>query len=78
MGVLVADGVPSVALPLRWPGGRRWLLPVIRKLVGTREFSSYHEPFLGGALVFLVYEGSLGRTFGTRMGADRDLSGYSQ
>ena len=42
-----------VAPPLRWAGGKRWLLPVIRRLVGSREFAAYHEPFLGGASVFL-------------------------
>lgn len=39
--------------PLRWVGGKRWLLPTIKTLVKNREFSAYHEPFLGGASVFL-------------------------
>lgn len=38
---------------MRWAGGKRWLLPTIKTLVGTRQFSAYHEPFLGGASVFL-------------------------
>jgi DNA adenine methylase len=38
---------------LRWAGGKRWLLPTIRMLVASRQFSAYHEPFLGGASVFL-------------------------
>ena len=42
-----------VASPLRWAGGKRWLLPTIRELVGDRDIHAYHEPFLGGASVFL-------------------------
>ena len=42
-----------VASPLRWAGGKRWLVPTIRDLVGTTAFSAYHEPFIGGASVFL-------------------------
>jgi DNA adenine methylase len=53
MEVLTSGAVSAVASPLRWAGGKRWLLPVIRRLVGTREFAAYHEPFLGGASVFL-------------------------
>lgn len=49
-GVTESDAVAS---PLRWVGGKRWLLPKIRELVGGRDFTAYHEPFLGGASVFL-------------------------
>lgn len=38
---------------MRWAGGKRWLLPRIRELVGERDFSAYHEPFLGGASIYL-------------------------
>jgi DNA adenine methylase len=38
---------------LRWAGGKRWLLRTIKSLVGDREVVAYHEPFLGGASVFL-------------------------
>jgi len=53
MEVLASSVAASVASPLRWAGGKRWLLPVIRELIRTREFAAYHEPFLGGASVFL-------------------------
>jgi DNA adenine methylase len=53
MAVAVLDPASRVVSPLRWAGGKRWLLPTIRMLVASRQFSAYHEPFLGGASVFL-------------------------
>jgi DNA adenine methylase len=53
MAVVVPNPASRVVSPLRWAGGKRWLLPTIRMLVGSRQFSAYHEPFLGGASVFL-------------------------
>lgn len=38
---------------LRWAGGKRWLVPQLPKLVGSLEMNNFHEPFLGGASVFL-------------------------
>lgn len=43
----------EVASPLRWAGGKRWLLPKLRELVSGVDLGAYHEPFLGGASVFL-------------------------
>lgn len=42
-----------VESPLRWAGGKRWLIPKLRALVGGAEIGKYHEPFLGGGSVFL-------------------------
>jgi DNA adenine methylase len=53
------DTVPS---PLRWVGGKRWLVPRIQKLIGATTISAYHEPFLGGASVFLGL-GSFSRAY---------------
>lgn len=37
---------------LKWPGGKRWLIPRLRQLLEGRTFARYHEPFLGGGAVF--------------------------
>lgn len=37
---------------MRWAGGKRWLLKHLPTLLGNREFTRYHEPFLGGGSVF--------------------------
>jgi DNA adenine methylase len=48
--------VASIAEPvqpfLRWPGGKRWLVPVIRHMVADLGLPGYIEPFLGGGAVF--------------------------
>jgi DNA adenine methylase len=38
---------------LRWAGGKRWLLGELRELTRGLNWSTYHEPFLGGASIFL-------------------------
>ncbi|MBF4593746.1 DNA adenine methylase [Curtobacterium flaccumfaciens] len=49
---------------LRWAGGKRWAVPIVRKLVGDFEPETYIEPFSGGCAVF----------FGLPMGARAALS----
>ncbi len=49
----MADGTPHThARPLlKWAGGKRQLLPVLRRFY-PRQFNRYCEPFLGSAAVF--------------------------
>src|SRR5438445_13740755 len=37
---------------LKWPGGKRWLAPYVRRLFYGRVFERYMEPFLGGGALF--------------------------
>lgn len=37
---------------LKWPGGKRWILPHLKELLVGRTVHTYFEPFLGGGAVF--------------------------
>lgn len=37
---------------LRWVGGKRKLLPVIKELLAGVHFTNYYEPFVGGGALF--------------------------
>jgi len=37
---------------LKWPGGKRWVAPLIAKLIKPQLSGTYYEPFLGSGAVF--------------------------
>lgn len=45
----------SVRPFLKWPGGKRWLVPLVNELIEGLDYNTYREPFLdGGALFFAL------------------------
>jgi len=45
--------MPDLNKPfLKWPGGKRWLVPYVLPLLENRSFTRYIEPFLGGGAMF--------------------------
>ena len=47
---------PLVAPFLKWPGGKRWLVPQVQELIANIEFKRYFEPFAGGAALFFALQ----------------------
>lgn len=39
---------------LRWAGGKSWLIKHLEPILDGLTFNNYHEPFIGGAAVFLA------------------------
>jgi len=76
--VLPAVNVASVPQrsPLRYPGGKTWLIPHIRKWLGGPPTPLLIEPFAGGGIVSLtaVMEGRVARAL--MVDLDRDVSAF--
>lgn len=62
--------------PLRYPGGKTWLIPHIRKWLGGPPTPLLIEPFAGGGIVSLtaVMEGQAARAL--MVDLDRDVSAF--
>jgi DNA adenine methylase len=41
---------------LKWPGGKRWLVPEIIKIINGYDYTTYREPFLGGGALFFALQ----------------------
>ncbi|MCE5309045.1 MAG: Dam family site-specific DNA-(adenine-N6)-methyltransferase [Acidobacteriales bacterium] len=39
---------------LKWPGGKRWIVPQLLNVLGSFQFERYFEPFLGGGALFFA------------------------
>lgn len=39
---------------LKWPGGKRWLVSELTKIIEGYEYITYREPFLGGGAFFFA------------------------
>ncbi len=39
---------------LKWPGGKRWLVPILLTTIQPTKFKTYYEPFLGGGAFFFA------------------------
>ena len=46
--------VPSVRPFLKWPGGKRWLVSELTKIIEEYDCVTYREPFLGGGALFFA------------------------
>jgi DNA adenine methylase len=46
--------IPDAAVPfLKWPGGKRWLAPMLAEVFRHEQVNRYYEPFLGAAALYL-------------------------
>lgn len=52
------DVTPAARPFLKWAGGKAWLSPVLKKLIGTPA-GTYYEPFLGAGAILLALDPSI-------------------
>jgi DNA adenine methylase len=52
--VWVCPGLEELQPPLKWAGGKRWLLPRLRELYAPHRARRFVEPFVGGMSVALA------------------------
>jgi DNA adenine methylase len=50
---LSAAGIPNVRPPLKWAGGKRWLVPYLRELWAAHSHRRLVEPLCGGLAIAL-------------------------
>ena len=48
--------VPTLSPPLKWAGGKRWLVPEIKRIYETHRDKRLVEPFVGGMAVALALQ----------------------
>lgn len=48
--------MPIIEPFVRWAGGKSWFIPHLTQLINGIDINHFHEPFLGGAAVFLALE----------------------
>lgn len=44
--------MPSIGPFMRWAGGKTWLVPYMKNIIGDLHIEHYHEPFLGGGAIY--------------------------
>lgn len=48
--------MPIIEPFVRWAGGKSWLVPHLTEIISSIEINHFHEPFLGGAAIFLAID----------------------
>ena len=48
--------MPIIEPFVRWAGGKSWFIPHLTQLISSIDINHFHEPFLGGAAIFLALD----------------------